>query len=289
MERRPARTVAALGVALVLTASCSSDDGPREPAPAEEFPAASSDGGTYLALGDSVTFGYRGGAETEYADEDDFVGFPELVAEELGLEVLNAACPGETTGSFLDTSAGSVGCHDLLGSGPGYRTANPLHVPYASADQSQLDFAVRALRGDDDVELVTLMIGANDGFLCRATTPSGCTDPADTEALATTVRTNVDTILRTLRTDAGYDGQIVVVTYYALDYSGEAATGLGSGLGTVAARHGADVADGFAAFRDRALAAGGSSVAAGLVLPDDIHPSADGQQLLADAVLAVVD
>ena len=45
------------------------------------------------------------------------------------------------------------------------------------------------------------------------------------------------------------------------------------------------MADGYEAFRPAAQAAGGSSVAAGLVLPNDVHPSAQGQRLLADAEL----
>ena len=44
------------------------------------------------------------------------------------------------------------------------------------------------------------------------------------------------------------------------------------------------VADGFNAFRSRALAAGGSSIAAGLVYPNDVHPTAKGHRLLARAV-----
>jgi lysophospholipase L1-like esterase len=57
----------------------------------------------------------------------------------------------------------------------------------------------------------------------------------------------------------------------------------------VAAAHQADVADGYAAFKPRADVSAGNSVAAGLVLPNDVHPSADGPQLLADAVTAVVE
>jgi lysophospholipase L1-like esterase len=57
----------------------------------------------------------------------------------------------------------------------------------------------------------------------------------------------------------------------------------------VAEANGADVADGYQAFQQKASAAGGDSVEAGLVLPNDVHPSAQGQQLLADAVTAVVE
>jgi lysophospholipase L1-like esterase len=239
-----------------------------------------------------VPFGFRGGATAEYQDADNFVGYPELVGEELGLEVVNASCPGETTASFLDTKAQSNGCDNSLDSGFGYRTAYPLHVLYESVDQSQLDFAVHTLTGNEDVELVTLQIGANDAFICQRTTPSRCSDPADIQAVTQTVQANLGQILSTLRGEGGYDGPIVVVTYYALDYDDAftAATRvLDDGILQVAEANGAAVADGYRAFEPRASQSGGDSVAAGLVLPNDVHPTEDGQELLADAVTAVVE
>src|SRR5688500_1207936 len=62
-------------------------------------------GRTYLALGDSVPFGYYGNAGALYLDPDNFVGYPELVADDLKLRLLNASCPGETTASFIDVDA----------------------------------------------------------------------------------------------------------------------------------------------------------------------------------------
>jgi lysophospholipase L1-like esterase len=295
MRSRPTGLAAALGAALVLTiTSCSSDgSSPEASAPTSSAtPSSDAAQGTYLALGDSVPFGFRGGATAEFSDAANFVGYPELVGEELGLEVVNAACPGETTASFLDVTAQSNGCENSLQSGFGYRTAYPLHVRYDSLDQSQMAFAVRTLAETDDVDLVTLQIGANDAFLCQQTTASRCLDMADLQAMAQTLQGNLDRILATLRNEAGYDGQIVVVTYYALNYAdptGAATQLLDNAIAQVAAAHQADVADGYAAFKPRADASAGDSVAAGLVLPNDVHPSADGQQLLADAVTAVAE
>jgi len=278
---------------LVVAAGCSSADGSSSAA--SSAPASSSsaeEGGAYLALGDSVPFGYRGGATAEFPDADNFVGYPELVGDELGLEVVNASCPGETTASFLDASAQSNGCQNTLQSDFGYRKAYPVHVQYESFDQSQLGFAVDALQENDDIELVTVQIGANDAFVCQQTTPTNCSTETDLRTLAQTVQTNLDTILSTLRGEGGYDGQVVVVTYYALNYSdafGVATGVLGDGIAQVAEANGADVADGYEAFRARATEAGGSSVDAGLVLPNDVHPTEEGQQLLADAVLSVVE
>jgi lysophospholipase L1-like esterase len=295
MRSRPTGLAAALGAVLVLTiTSCSSDgSSPEASAPTSSAtPSSDAAQGTYLALGDSVPFGFRGGATAEFSDAANFVGYPELVGEELGLEVVNAACPGETTASFLDVTAQSNGCDNSLQSGFGYRTAYPLHVRYDSPDQSQMAFALRTLAETDDVDLVTLQIGANDAFLCQRTTASRCLDMADLQAMAQTLQGNLDRILGTLRDEAGYEGQIVVVTYYALNYAdptGAATQLLDNAIAQVAAAHQADVADGYTAFKPRADASAGNSVAAGLVLPNDVHPSADGQQLLADAVTAVVE
>ena len=243
---------------------------------------------TYLALGDSVPFGYRPGEPPEvYADEGNLIGYPELVARWLDLDLLNASCPGETTASFIDETAQSNGCQNSLGSDVGYRDRFPLHVDYAGA---QLEYAVEALQENRDVRLVTLQLGANDGFICQRTI--GCDTPEEGAALAAQVGRNVDRILGALRGEGGYTGRIAVVTYYALDYTDpagvQAIQGLNAALAAAAGAHGAVVADGFAAFAPRALAAGGSSIDAGLVLPDDIHPTRRGHRLLAQAVVQAV-
>ena len=293
MGRRVAARLLSGMAAAALLASCSSAAGSTTSASTSAASAASTSaagGGSYLALGDSVPFGFRLGAMADFPDATKFTGYPELVGEDLGLDVINAACPGETTGSFVDATAQSNGCQNSAHSGLGYRTAYPLHVPYAAADQGQLDFAVKTLTDTDDVELVTLQVGANDGFLCQQTTADRCTSPTEVRDLAFNVQANLDRILKTVR--AHYDGQLVVVTYYALDYSDQtwAATQvLDSGIAQIAQENRADVADGYEAFRAAAAAAGGSSVDAGLVLPNDVHPTAQGQRLLADAVTAAVD
>jgi lysophospholipase L1-like esterase len=290
--RRRRTAVALLWAACVVTtASCSPAGAGGEPAASRESQPAEADGGSYLALGDSVPFGYRGGLSTEYGDAANFDGYPELVGERLGLDVVNASCPGETSASFVDTTAQSYGCQHAVGAPLGYRMAFPLHVAYESPSQSQLDFAVRTLAEDDDVELVTVQIGANDGFLCLHTAPGGCAAPDEVESLQQDLRAGLDTILSTLRDEGGYDGEIVVVTYYSL---GDVAGGvdlsalLNEPISQAADAHDAELADGFAAFRS-VVGAGGDPVAAGLVLPDDVHPSAEGQRVLADAVLAVVE
>ncbi len=283
MRSRPAGRIAvALAAAcVVVTAACSSGGAS----------GTGSDRGTYLALGDSVPFGFRSAAVAEFPHAENFVGYPELVGEDLHLHVINASCPGETTASFLDVTAQSNGCEN--GSTPpgGYRTTFPLHVDYASLQQSQLDYAVQALKARDDVKLVTLQIGANDAGLCRATTPDKCT--SEIRGVVDRVGKNVARVLDALRNDAGYDGTIVVVTYYSPDYANLRTTIgtqlVNTALTDAATAAGAEVADAFDAFEPEAEAAGGSSIAAGLVLPGDVHPSEEGQQLLADTVMSAVN
>ena len=276
-------------VAAALTACSGGDDGPSGSAASSSSSARSSaaGGGTYLALGDSVPFGYRGGEQpSEYQNATDFTGYPELVGKKLGLEVLNAACPGETSASLLDVTAQSNGCENSPTAPAGFRTAYPLHVQYASGNQSQLDYAVSTLKQTKDVQLVTLMVGANDAFICQATTADKCVSEVGT--VAQTVGTNVGKLLTAVRQDAGYQGKILVVTYYALDYS-DTSTALGiqvlnSAISQSAQAAQATVVSGFDAFQPTAQKSGGNSTTAGLVRPNDVHPTDQGQQLLAEAV-----
>src|SRR5689334_1553471 len=57
-------------------------------------------GSTYLALGDSVTFGFEEPQvvpKPDYSNASSFLGYPELLGAELHINVANAACPGETS------------------------------------------------------------------------------------------------------------------------------------------------------------------------------------------------
>jgi lysophospholipase L1-like esterase len=249
----------------------------------------------YLALGDSVSFGYvepNTSPPPTYGDASSFVGYPEDVAAALGLRVANAACPGETSASLVDTSAQSNGCESSPGGGPGYRTAYPLHVDYAG---SQIAYAVKYLRTHRDTRLVSLMIGANDAFLCQRATPDQCA--TELPATLAQISGNVIKILSAIRHRSRYRGQIVIVNYYSLDYSNPVANGqsqlLDQAMNTAAEPFRVEVADGFGAFQAAALQSGGDSCKAGLLTQltsgsCGIHPSAAGQAVLALAVAKVV-
>ena len=249
-------------------------------------------GFSYLALGDSVPFGYS--PLVNPADPDNFIGYPELVAKSLHLQGANAACPGEATGGFLSLSGADNGCRGFR-----FHFNLPLHVSYAG---TQMAFALAYLHMHPKTRLVTLMLGANDAFVFLRAHPECAPTPPPTSclpllgALFTTIGANLNTILSNLRS-AGYAGLIVAVTYYALNYAAPSVAGTVALNGTMigaAQASGALVASGFNAWQAKSLAppANGDSCLAGLriVTPTgcDVHPTLLGHQLLADAVIQTI-
>jgi lysophospholipase L1-like esterase len=265
--------------------------------PASATPATGPIGyGTYLALGDSVAFGYvppQAVPAPNYFDPRSFVGYPEDVARALHLPVSNASCPGETTASFLVPGAASNGCENSPGSSVGYRTEYPLHVQYRG---TQMQYALRYLAVHRDTRLVTIDIGANDVFLCEETTTDGCTSTAELAAVLQEIAANLTAIYTQIRDVAHYHGLLVALTYYSLSYAPGQVAGteaLDSVIASVTEKFGGKVADGFAAFEGPSAAFGGSACAAGLLikLPDgtcNIHPSPAGHLLLAQAIEDVI-
>jgi lysophospholipase L1-like esterase len=262
-------------------------------------PPAVTPGSRYLALGDSVTFGYEEAQVVpapDYADAASFPGYPEQLGSELHLTVANAACPGETSASLIDASAASNGCENTPGMGNvGYRTVYPLHVKYKG---SQLAFAVSYLRRHHDVSLVSLMIGANDFFLCEETTADACASLSEQGAVLASVAKNVHEILSTIRKKAHYAGQLAIVNYYSLDFASatedaQVAT-LNKTVDSAAAPFHVVIANGYAAFQAAAAHSGGNTCNAGLLTQlgtpgtCGIHPSYAGQALLAQALEKVI-
>src|SRR5580700_9000427 len=253
--------------------------------------------GTYLALGDSVAFGYvppKAVSPPDYLDPSSFVGYPEDVAQALHLRVSNASCPGETTASFFVPGAQSNGCENSPGSPIGYRTEYPLHVRYAG---TQMLYALRYLATHRNTRLVTINIGANDVFLCQETTADKCASPAELQAVLKKIEVNLAIIYFLIRDVARYHGPLVALTYYSLSYTDPTQVAgteaLDSAIASVTEKFGGKVADGFAAFEKPSLAAGGTPCAAGLLIKVteggcNIHPSPAGHRLLAQAIEDVI-
>ena len=251
--------------------------------------------GTYLALGDSVAFGYvppQAVPAPKYQVQHSFVGYPEYLAQRLDERVWNASCPGETTASMLIPGAQSNGCENSPGAPVGYRTLYPLHVQYQG---TQMEEALKYLSAHKHTQLITIDIGANDAFLCQETTADHCSSPAELAAVAHEIATNLTAIYQQLR--SVYQGPIVSLTYYSLNYADPAQVAgtlfLDAVIANTTTANGGIIADGFAAFQGPSAASGGESCAAGLLikLPDDtcnIHPSPAGHQLLATAIAKAI-
>ncbi|MGE5291970.1 MAG: SGNH/GDSL hydrolase family protein [Micromonosporaceae bacterium] len=284
------RAVVSVGVAVGVAAGFV----PALPASAGSVtgPAAN---GTYLALGDSVAFGFvpsQAVPPPNYRDAHSFVGYPEDVAQALRVRVWNASCPGETTDSMLVAGALSNGCENSPASATGYRSLYPLHVQYQG---TQMQYALKYLAVHRHIQLVTIDIGANDVFICQETTADHCT--SELPAVLQEIQAHLTSIYTQVRDVAHYQGLLVALTYYSLSYSDPAQVAgtqaLDNVIASVTKAFGGKVADGFTAFQVPSAAVGGSPCAAGLLikLPDgtcNIHPSPAGHLLLAKAIEDVV-
>ena len=256
-------------------------------------PASSS--GPYLALGDSVVFAYIEQAGYEYYYPTNFVGYADWTGLALSLNPADAGCPGETTGSFISSTAPDNGCRD-------YRTVFPLHVVYNSIRSTQLTFATGFLQRHSDTQLVTIGIGANDLLLLeqQCNDDPTCIENGAPKVFAA-AEANMQTILAGLR-GTGYTGVIAIVNYYSFDYSNQFETELIAGLNQAitapASAYGAVVADVFSAFEAAASNpfAGGNTCVAGLLNASnpptspptcDIHPTQSGHKLMAQVIAGV--
>jgi lysophospholipase L1-like esterase len=239
----------------------------------------------YLALGDSIAFGFN---PTVAVALDNYHGYPEFVSNGLHRKVANASCFGESSGSFLSTSAPDLGCRAWKSAG------RPMFVEYSG---TQMDYAIDYLRNNPNPRFVTINIGGNDLALLQI----GCNFDLNCElsglpGVLGAYGSNLFTIFSRIRQEAHYNGPIVLLTYYAFNYADPTQVGAFTALNGIASgiasAFGAKIADGFMAFFVATIPFGGDSCKAGLLvkLPNgtcDTHPSLLGQKLLAEAVLAV--
>ncbi len=133
--------------------------------------SASTLGTTYLALGDSLAYGYHQAQyESELPNVDPATfdhGYVDDFADVLrlghpNLQVINDGCPGETTSTFLNGSGVTGYC---AGAGPtGQLWPDKwLHHPYLDGG-SQLSDALAILAANPNVSPITLDLGSNDAL-----------------------------------------------------------------------------------------------------------------------------
>ncbi len=264
------------------------------------FATQGSDGGKdYLALGDSVAFGFN--PLVDPTNPDNFVGYPTPVAAALKENLVNASCSGEASGGFISLTGTDNGCRlwRFINGDPSQGLALPLHVAYSG---TQLAFADGFLQSHPQTLVVSINIGANDLFvLIRGC--GGSTTPAEIKciraglpAMLQTLGANLDIIYGHIRNLDGYHHKLVGLTYYSLNYSDPVGTQITAAVNQVVADHtlawGGIVADGFGAFAAASASFGGDTCAAGLrivlvasPLTCDVHPTPAGRDLLAQAIV----
>jgi lysophospholipase L1-like esterase len=243
----------------------------------------------YLALGDSITYGFqlsraRAGLppsafNTGYVD--DFGA--RLQQIQPSIITVNYGCPGETTKSFIDGP-----CPWTAGGGQ-------LHDSFSG---SQLGAAVAFLRAHPgDVSPITLTLWGNDvrEFVGSCTDESGAIDPVCIQkgipGFFHGVSTNLDTILGKLRAAAPNAEIIVTGTWDsfigAFEFADPLFQLLNTSMANVAAANLVWFADPFPVFNPQGdLDAETQAICTLLLLctENDSHPSDAGYQALADVV-----
>jgi lysophospholipase L1-like esterase len=259
---------------------------------------------TYLALGDSIAFGYNPTLFPPYQPASpvptpgEFVGYPERVADFEHLlqskKEVNAACPGETSGSFL-TGTQDNGCQ-------AFKAEIGLHTAYPGITQAR--FAGSELASNKHINLVTLSIGGNDLLLLQQQCVNsilgftGCVEKY-LPGVLNTYAGNLTLILGGIR--ANYQGTLILMKSYAPSADPlfvYAIEQLNAVMVTVAntphANFDVKFADGFTAFQIASAIFQHDPCKAGLLirlskpfdpLSCDVHPSPIGRDVLAATVL----
>jgi lysophospholipase L1-like esterase len=246
---------------------------------------------SYLALGDSLAFGYSAAKFKELEPEENPADYDTGYVNDFGnvlklfapsLQIINDGCPGETTESFIK--------------GPcEYQLAYPLHHPYSGGPtSSQLSDALAYLGAHPGtVSPITLDIGANDvlGLIEGTCDYEAACIAKDAPAEFARIGANLGLILGELRAAAPH-AQIVVLGLYnpfgEKIAGGDALTAaLNEVEAGVAADFGARFADPLPVFNPPgALEAPTICLLTNMCTPlVDIHPTTLGYAVLAGLIL----
>jgi lysophospholipase L1-like esterase len=240
----------------------------------------------YLALGDSLAFGFTTAKAQAGRPASAFdTGYVDVFAARLarlrpGITTVNYGCPGESTVSFL------AGPCIWRASGHG------LHDDYPGA---QIDAAVGFLHAHPGaVSPITLTLWGNDlrEFVTACAAEPDCLK-AQAPAAISRLAANLTTILARLRA-AAPAAEIIVTGAYS-PYLGQLATAdpliqtMNTALAAAAAAHRARFADPFPAFNPQGDPAAETAALCRLTLlctEGDSHPSDAGYRTIADEVFA---
>ena len=179
----------------------------------------------YLAMGDSLAFGYQAARvlanlpnpsptlfDTGYVNVFQFgsnlTSTSGFNANYPGVQTVNLGCPGETSSSLLDATNATTGC-----------TTYPFSIHVNHPGQTQIQKAVAILNANGGkVVPVTIDIGANDvlGLAHKCTTNNvvslTCVQ-SGAGAIFAAIRQNLGSALSQIRAVAGYT-QIMIVGIY---------------------------------------------------------------------------
>lgn len=267
---------------------------------------AANDQSQYLALGDSLAFGFNPLIQPKTGG---YIGYPNIVAGVLGLSLSNASCPGETTTTFTTNTIPPLPPTDFF---PGFYcipSQDQVFVPFNSSEvqihfdvpydgaQNQLQYAVAFLKTNPSTKLVTINIGLNDiGLLQISCKGDIMCEQNGLPGTLQTIANNLGTIFASLR-GTGYKGAVIVIDAFAFNYADPLQTEAISAFNTltkeVASPFGVTVADIYPVFQYIAAPFGGNTCAAGVLVkfPNgtcDTHPNLIGQAIIAGTVLEAV-
>jgi lysophospholipase L1-like esterase len=208
--------IAAL-LALCIAAPVASAAAPST-APTFKAPVA---GGTYLAMGDSLAFGYQSsrvaacaGTGCTSPDTQFNTGYVNVFAGLFGatypgVSTTNLGCPGETSSTLINNTNATTGC-----------TTYPFAIHSNHPGQTQLEAAVHVLQEvGKRVAPVTIDIGANDVLALKNSCTTGgvislgCVS-AGLPAVTANIQANLDTTLDKIRAEGGKTVEIIVVGLY---------------------------------------------------------------------------